>query len=170
MRVKKVSRQELINRNEEREEMESVLGGSVDLDSNIYLPVIDNLVHCKSSTLDHAATEVGDSDIEMFRTIAYTSEHSREPRGIGKVEIDDDKRVSQLRHRGGTVSDDPQNVFAFLERLLCCLQLTVVLSSAVLQDVEVCNNTHSTPMQPVVHACLNSFDHQALYAETLNTI
>nr|CAD7393880.1 unnamed protein product [Timema cristinae] len=31
MRVKKVSRQELINRNEEREEMESVLGGSVDL-------------------------------------------------------------------------------------------------------------------------------------------
>nr|CAD7437878.1 unnamed protein product [Timema bartmani] len=37
----------------------------------------------------------------------------------------------------------------------------------MLQDVEVCSATHLTPMQPVVHACSNSFALLALYAETV---
>nr|CAD7418520.1 unnamed protein product [Timema poppensis] len=44
-----------------------------------------------------------------------------------------------------TVNDDPQNVFPFIDRPVCCSLLTVVYSAAVLQDVEctlycVCRN------------------------------
>nr|CAD7441641.1 unnamed protein product [Timema bartmani] len=56
-----------------------------------------------------------------------------------------------------TVNDDPQYVFAFLDGLVCCLLLTVVCSTAVFQDVKVCSATRQAPMQPVVHACWNSF-------------
>nr|CAD7572902.1 unnamed protein product [Timema californicum] len=63
-----------------------------------------------------------------------------------------------------TVNDDPKKVFPSLDGLLCLL-LTVVCSTAGLQDVEVCSVTRLAPMQPVVHACLNSFALPALYAE-----
>nr|CAD7589562.1 unnamed protein product [Timema genevievae] len=39
--------------------------------------------------------------------------------------------------RLGSVNDDPQDVFSFLDELVCCLLLIVVFSAAVLQDVEV---------------------------------
>nr|CAD7592604.1 unnamed protein product [Timema genevievae] len=38
-------------------------------------------------------------------------------------------------------------------------------SAAMLQDVKVCSATRLTPIQPVVHACLNSFALPALCAE-----
>nr|CAD7392473.1 unnamed protein product [Timema cristinae] len=33
----------------------------------------------------------------------------------------------------------------------------MVCSAAVLQDVKLCSDTYLAPMQPVVHACSNSF-------------
>ncbi|CAG2054635.1 unnamed protein product [Timema podura] len=65
------------------------------------------------------------------------------------------KNICQIR----TVNDDPQNVFAFLDVLVCCLLLIVVCSAAA---VEVCSATRLAPMKPVVHACLHSFALQAL--------
>nr|CAD7438277.1 unnamed protein product [Timema bartmani] len=36
-------------------------GSTPDRDSNLNLPIIGNLVYCKSSALDHAATEAADT-------------------------------------------------------------------------------------------------------------
>nr|CAD7399595.1 unnamed protein product [Timema poppensis] len=46
----------------------------------------------------------------------------------------------------------------------------VVYSAVRLQDVEVCSATCLTPIQPVLHACLQNFALPVLYAETLGTI
>nr|CAD7438497.1 unnamed protein product [Timema bartmani] len=65
------------------------------------------------------------------------------------------------------VNDDPQNVFEFLDGLMCCLLLIAVYSAAMLRDFEMCSAVHLAPMQPVVYAGLNNYALPALYAETL---
>nr|CAD7392953.1 unnamed protein product [Timema cristinae] len=56
-----------------------------------------------------------------------------------------------------TVNDSPQNIFPFLDGLVCCLILIVACSATGIQEVEVCSAACLAPMQPGVHACLHSF-------------
>nr|CAD7570436.1 unnamed protein product [Timema californicum] len=65
-----------------------------DWDSNLDLTVINSLVQCKSSGLDHAASEAGKT------TLSSPDRDSNFDLPVLSSRAQHDKRVSQLRHRG----------------------------------------------------------------------
>nr|CAD7202323.1 unnamed protein product [Timema douglasi] len=99
--------------------------GTPDWYSNPVIPVISNSTFWTRFCVKAHFTSV----TYNFNPFPFTY-----PRPLGERSI----VIIRVTWRSrGTVNDDPQNVFPSLDGLVGCLLLTVVCSSAVLQDVEI---------------------------------